>query len=128
MAAVTTHLGFGVTVNVNHEHPYTFGRRISTLDHLTGGRIGWNIVTGYLDSAAKAVGRAAQDGHDQRYDLADDYLEALYKLWEGSWEDGAVVKDRASRLYADPAKVHKIHHDGPFFRFEGYHCPRRWRS
>ena len=121
MAAVTAHLGFGVTVNVNHEHPYTFARRISTLDHLTGGRIGWNIVSGYLDSAAKAVGRAAQDGHDQRYDLADDYLEALYKLWEGSWEDGAVVKDRASRLYADPAKVHKIHHDGPFFRFEGYH-------
>ncbi len=123
MAAVTTHLGFGVTVNVNHEHPYTFAWRISTLDHLTGGRIGWNVVTGYLDSAARAVGRAAQDEHDQRYDLAHDYLEALYKLWEGSWEDGAVVKGRASRLYADSAKVHKIHHDGPFFQFEGYHLP-----
>ncbi len=121
MAAVTQHLGFGVTVNVNQEHPYTFARRISTLDHLTNGRTGWNIVTGYLDSAARAIGRPAQDQHDRRYDLADDYLEALYKLWEGSWEDGAVRRDRAARIYADPAMVHKIRHDGPFFQIEGYH-------
>jgi len=121
MAAVTQHLGFGVTVNVNQEHPYTFARRISTLDHLTNGRIGWNVVTGYLDSAARAVGRAAQEGHDRRYDLADDYLEALYRLWEGSWEDGAVLRDREGRRYSDPAKVHRVRHAGPFFQFEGYH-------
>ncbi|SED26705.1 LLM class flavin-dependent oxidoreductase [Rhodobacter sp. 24-YEA-8] len=121
MASVTEHLGFGITVNVNQEHPYTFARRISTLDHLTGGRIGWNVVTGYLDSAARAVGRDAQEAHDRRYDLADDYLDVLYKLWEGSWEEDAVRRDRAARIYADPAKVHKIHHDGPFFRVDGYH-------
>lgn len=121
MASVTRHLGFGVTVNVNNEAPYTFARRLSTLDHLTEGRIGWNIVTGYLDSAARAVGRAGQAGHDQRYDQADDYLEALYKLWEGSWEEGAVLADRAARVYADPARIHPVRHRGPFYQVEGYH-------
>lgn len=121
MAAVTQNLGFGITVNVNHEPPYTFARRMSTLDHLTGGRIGWNIVTGYLDSAARAVGRDAQTGHDQRYDQADEYLDVLYKLWEGSWDDDAVIRDRARRIYADPAKVRKIIHRGPHYQLEGYH-------
>lgn len=121
MAAVTRHLGFGVTVNVNQEAPYTFARRMSTLDHLTNGRIGWNIVTGYLDSAARAVGRDAQAAHDLRYDQADEYLEVLYKLWEQSWEDGAVRRDRAARVYADPARVHRISHHGRFYDVEGYH-------
>lgn len=121
MAAVTRHLGFGVTVNVNQEHPFTFARRMSTLDHLTGGRLGWNIVTGYLDSAARAVGREAQAEHDLRYDQADEYLEVLYRLWEGSWEDGAVLADRKSRTYADPAKVHPVHHQGRFYKVDGYH-------
>lgn len=121
MAAVTRHLGFGVTVNVNQEHPFTFARRMSTLDHLTGGRLGWNIVTGYLDSAARAVGREAQAEHDLRYDQADEYLEVLYRLWEGSWEDGAVLADRKARRYSDPAKVHPVHHQGRFYRVDGYH-------
>lgn len=116
MAAVTRHLGFGVTVNVNAEAPYLFARRMSTLDHLTGGRIGWNIVTGYLDSAARALGQNAQAAHDSRYDSADDYLEVLYKLWEGSWADDAVRADREARIYADPSKVRAVSHDGPFTR------------
>jgi alkanesulfonate monooxygenase SsuD/methylene tetrahydromethanopterin reductase-like flavin-dependent oxidoreductase (luciferase family) len=90
MAAATTHLGFGVTANLTYESPFLFARRMSTLDHLTRGRIGWNIVTGYLDSAARAAGFTAQSAHDDRYDLADEYMELVYKLWEGSWEDGAV--------------------------------------
>ncbi len=121
MAAVTKHLGFGVTVNVNAEAPYLFARRMSTLDHLTGGRIGWNIVTGYLDSAARALGQDAQAAHDSRYDRADDYLEVLYKLWEGSWSDDAVRADRAARVYADPAKVRAVSHDGPYYQMSGYH-------
>lgn len=121
MAAVTQNLGFGVTVNVNVEHPYTFARRLSTLDHLTGGRIGWNIVTGYLDSAARAVGQDAQAEHDSRYDRAEDYLALARKLWETSWEDDAVRRDRTGRVYADPSKLHRVHHDGPFYRSQGYH-------
>lgn len=121
MAAVTENLGFGITVNANAEPPYTFARRISTLDQLTDGRIGWNIVTGYLDSAARAVGQGALTAHDTRYDRAEDYLEVLYKLWEGSWEDDAVRADKAARIYADFAKVRPIHHQGTFYQVEGYH-------
>ncbi|WP_282349709.1 LLM class flavin-dependent oxidoreductase [Pseudomonas sp. PS01301] len=121
MAAVTRHLGFGLTANLTYEAPYLFARRLSTLDHLTRGRVGWNIVTGYLDSAAKAMGLTQQVEHDRRYDQADEYLEVLYKLWEGSWEDDAVVEDRERRIYAQPEKVHKVQHEGEFYRVQGYH-------
>jgi len=72
MAAVTRHLGFGITVNLSYEAPYLLARRFSTLDHLTGGRVGWNIVTGYLESAARAMGLDGQLPHDERYDRADE--------------------------------------------------------
>lgn len=121
MAAATRHLGFGVTVNLTYEQPYLLARRFSTLDHLTRGRIGWNIVTGYLDSAARAMGLAEQIAHDERYERADEYLEVLYKLWEGSWEDAAVRRDKAARVFADPARVHKVRHDGRYHQVEGYH-------
>ena len=121
MAAATQHLGFGVTVNTSVEAPYTFARRISTLDHLTEGRIGWNIVTGYLDSAARALGQTGMNEHDTRYDRADDYLDVLYKLWEGSWADDAVVLDKARRVFTEPDRVRKIHHNGPYYQSEGYH-------
>ncbi len=121
MAAVTQHLGFGVTVNLTYEAPYLLARRFSTLDHLSGGRVGWNIVTGYLDSAARAMGLDGQIAHDERYDRADEYLEVLYKLWEGSWEDGAVRRDKAARVFADPARVHKVRHAGRYYQVEGYH-------
>ena len=94
MASVTRHLGFGVTANLTYEQPFTFARRMSTLDHLTNGRIGWNIVTGYLDSAARGMGLARQAKHDDRYETAEEYMEVMYKLWEGSWEDDAVLADR----------------------------------
>jgi len=121
MAAVTDHLAFGITANLTYEHPYLFARRMSTLDHLTGGRVGWNIVTGYLDSAARAIGLAGQSAHDDRYDLADEYMEVVYKLWEGSWEEGAVVNDRAQHVYADPQRVHSIRHRGPQYSLDAIH-------
>src|SRR6218665_2433602 len=104
MAAVTQHLGFGVTVNLTYEQPYLLARRFSTLDHLTRGRIGWNIVTGYLDSAARNLGLPRR-AHDDRYDQADEYMDVVYKLWEHSWDDDAVQRDRARGVYVDPAKV-----------------------
>ncbi|MEE1926541.1 LLM class flavin-dependent oxidoreductase [Pseudomonas sp. 148P] len=121
MAAVTKNLGFGLTANLTYEPPYLFARRLSTLDHLSRGRVGWNIVTGYLDSAAKAMGLDAQPEHDRRYDQADEYLQVLYKLWEGSWENDAVIEDRQQRIYARPEKVHKVRHQGEFYKVEGYH-------
>jgi FMN-dependent oxidoreductase (nitrilotriacetate monooxygenase family) len=121
MAAATEHLGFGVTCTLSYEPPYTLARRLSTLDHLTRGRAGWNIVTGYLDSAAAGMGLGTQTRHDQRYEIADEYMEVVYKLWEGSWEDGAVLRDRAHRIFADPAKIHRIRHEGQFYRVDAIH-------
>ncbi|PWK32731.1 LLM class flavin-dependent oxidoreductase [Cupriavidus plantarum] len=121
MAAATKHLGFGVTVNLTYEAPYLLARRFSTLDHLTRGRVGWNVVTGYLDSAARAMGRDGQISHDERYDRADEYLEVLYKLWEGSWQDDAVRRDKTARVFADPARVHRVSHHGQYYDVEGYH-------
>jgi len=121
MALVTEHLGFGLTASLSFEHPYTFARRLSTLDHLTKGRAGWNIVTSYLDSGAKNIGLGGQNAHDNRYDVADEYMEVCYKLWEGSWEDDAVLRDRGRRIFADPAKVHPIAHQGRHFKVPGVH-------
>ncbi|MBT1670641.1 LLM class flavin-dependent oxidoreductase [Curtobacterium flaccumfaciens pv. flaccumfaciens] len=121
MASVTEHLGFGITAGTAYEHPYPFARRMSTLDHLTKGRVGWNVVTGYLPSAARNMGQTDQLSHDDRYDVADEYLEVLYKLWEGSWEDDAVVADREAGVFTDPAKVHPIEHHGTHFDVPGIH-------
>jgi FMN-dependent oxidoreductase (nitrilotriacetate monooxygenase family) len=121
MAHATRHLGFGVTAALTYEHPYTFARRMSTLDHLTDGRVGWNIVTGYLDSAARNLGLDRQLGHDARYDLADEYLDVVYKLWEKSWDDEAVLRDKASGVYADPALVRNIGHKGRHYSVPGIH-------
>jgi len=85
MASVTEHLCFGVTGSIPYEPPYSFARKISSLDHLTNGRMGWNIVTGYLDSAAKGVGRDKKETHDTRYDIAHEYMKVVYSLWEQSW-------------------------------------------
>jgi FMN-dependent oxidoreductase (nitrilotriacetate monooxygenase family) len=121
MATVTEHLGFGVTAGTAYEHPYPFARRMSTLDHLTNGRVGWNVVTGYLPSAARNMGHDDQMEHDERYAHADEYLEVLYKLWEGSWEDDAVVVDRETGVFTDPSKVHDIGHEGKYFTVPGIH-------
>jgi alkanesulfonate monooxygenase len=121
MAAVTEHLGFGVTGILTFEPPYVFARRMSTLDHLTDGRISWNVVTGYLDSAARAAGMARQVAHDTRYDIADEYMDVVYELWEGSWEDGAVIRDRAAGVFTDPAKVHPVSHHGDHYDVDGIH-------
>ena len=120
MAVVTEHLGFGVTAGTAYEHPYPFARRLATLDHLTGGRVGWNVVTGYLPSAAQNMGQDDQMEHDERYEHADEYLDVVYKLLEGSWEDDAVVYDKESGVFADPAKVHDIAHEGTWFKVPGH--------
>lgn len=120
MAAVTRNLGFGVTASLSYEPPYLMARRFSTLDHLTEGRIGWNVVTSYLDSAARALGMSRQRAHDDRYDFAEDYMAAITRLWRDSWEAGAVLTDPV-RGYADPDRVHVIRHKSAFLSMEALH-------
>lgn len=119
LAQATTRLGFGVTASTGYEHPYLLARRLSTLDHVTRGRLAWNIVTSYQDSAARNLGLGRQLGHDARYDRAEEYLEVLYRLWEGTFDDGAVRRDRETGVYTDPAGVHGAGHDGEAFTVPG---------
>ena len=121
MAAVTEHLGFGVTFSTSYEPPFAFARRMSTLDHLTKGRIGWNVVTSYLPNAARNFGLADQIPHDERYEIADEFLDVVYKLWEGSWDDDAVQRDAKAGVYTDPTKVRAIDHVGEHFSVSGPH-------
>lgn len=119
MAAVTDRLGFAVTGSAVFEHPYSFARRFSTLDHLTKGRVGWNVVTSYLESASRGFGAKSLE-HDARYELAEEFINVLYKLWEGSWEDDAVEIDRDRGVFVNPDKVHPISHHGEYFQVEGF--------
>jgi FMN-dependent oxidoreductase (nitrilotriacetate monooxygenase family) len=119
LAAVTRRLGFIVTTSTTVEAPAANARRFATLDHFTDGRVGWNIVTGSSGATAAALMGKELISHDLRYDMADDYVDVSLTLWEGSWEEGALVRDKEAGVYADPAKVHLVHHDGPYFRTDG---------
>ncbi|AGT10792.1 LLM class flavin-dependent oxidoreductase [Paracoccus aminophilus] len=121
MAGVTKRLGFGVTVSTSYEQPYLLARKFSTLDHLTKGRVAWNVVTSILESAARNLGHDAQMEHDERYERAQEFVDVCFKLWEGSWEEDALVRDRASGLYSRPEKVHPIHHHGSYFSVPDAH-------
>ncbi|TAJ50161.1 MAG: LLM class flavin-dependent oxidoreductase [Herbiconiux sp.] len=120
LAAVTDHIAFGATVSTTYEHPFAHARRFSTLDHLTAGRVAWNIVTSYLPGAAANFGLDVI-AHDTRYDRADEFLDVVYRLWEGSWEDGAFLGDKQARRFADASKVHEIDYRGTQFRVAGPH-------
>ncbi|KAI2605094.1 DszA family xenobiotic compound monooxygenase [Hypoxylon fragiforme] len=120
MAAVTKKLGFAITTSTSYEQPYVVAKRFSTLDHLTGGRFGWNIVTSWKESASRAVGLPYVE-HDKRYEIADEYLRVLYKLWEDSWSDKALVEDAEKGVYADYSQIRTIHHHGAKFRVDAPH-------
>lgn len=129
LAAATESIGFGVTASTTYEPPYALARRFSTVDHLSNGRIAWNIVTSYLDSAARNFGLDTQIEHDERYRIADEYMHVAYKLWEGSWRDDAVTAPGADK-YADPSAVRQINHKGKYFNVPGPHLcePSRQRT
>src|SRR5690625_4154253 len=120
-------IAVALTSSVIQTHPYTFARQLSTLDHLSGGRVGWNVVTSALENAHRNYGGTGLAQHGDRYDRAEEYLEVCYKLWEGSWDDDALLADktlehdRGIGLHADPAKVAKIHHSSANYQVEGPH-------
>lgn len=116
LAAATRDLSFGITVSTTYEHPYLLARKFSTLDHLTQGRVAWNIVTSMLDSAARNLGLDQQLPHDERYDRAQEFVDVTCKLWEGSWEEDAVKRDKVGGVYSNPAQVHPINHRGRYYQ------------
>jgi alkanesulfonate monooxygenase SsuD/methylene tetrahydromethanopterin reductase-like flavin-dependent oxidoreductase (luciferase family) len=119
MAAVTKNLIFGVAASLTYEGPYSLARRLSTVDHLSNGRVAWSIVTSYLDSAARNHGLKEQIPHDERYAIAHEYMEVLYKLWEGSFRDNAVLADKESGIYIASDAVRQIHHKRKYFEVPG---------
>ncbi|MFW7415489.1 NtaA/DmoA family FMN-dependent monooxygenase [Demequina sp. SO4-18] len=115
----TQNLGLVVTGSILLEQPYAFARQMATLDQLSGGRLGWNVVTtGTAETAVEAFGRPMV-AHDERYAMAEDFVELTYRLWEGAWEPDALERNKQGR-FADPSKVHRIAHDGPYFKSHGY--------
>lgn len=115
LGVATRSLAFAVTVSTTYEQPYAFARKMTTLDHLTNGRIGWNIVTSSLESAARNLGLSGQVPHDERYRRAEEFMRVVYALWEKSWDDDAVVFDREKGIFIDPEKVHAVGHKGEYF-------------
>ena len=116
---MTRDLGFVVTASTTVEPPAANARRFTTLDHFTDGRIGWDIVTGSSGETAAALMGKESSLHDVRYDMTDDYLDVSLSLWEGSWDDDALVLDKRGGVYAEPGRVRTEHHQGPYFRTDG---------
>ncbi len=117
-AAVTSRIGLGATYSTTYYPPFHVARTFATLDHLSGGRAAWNVVTSVNDSEAQNYGLRQVIGHDARYDRADEFLEATTGLWD-SWEDDALVLDRRTPLFAHPDKVHPLDHEGEWFSVRG---------
>jgi FMN-dependent oxidoreductase (nitrilotriacetate monooxygenase family) len=118
IAGATTNLGLVATMSTLAYPPFMLARLASTIDSLSEGRFGWNIVTSAEDSAAQNFGLDALPPREQRYEQADEYLDLVLQLWR-SWEPGALVMDRANSIYADGAKVHPINFEGKYFRCRG---------
>jgi len=114
VTTATTHLGVGVTLSTAFEHPYSMVRRLSSFDHLSGGRIAWNIVSSYSKSEWDAYG-VEMTKRSGRYERMEEYMELCYKLWD-SWEPDAIVADRTTGVFADPTKVREVNHVGEYFR------------
>ena len=109
---MTKSLSFGITASTTYEHPFLLARRYATLDHLTNGRVAWNIVTSFLLSAARNLGLSEQISHAERYEIAQEYIQVVYKLLEGSWRDDAAPHDLKTGEYSVPGRIRRIDHEG----------------
>ncbi|OAT25912.1 nitrilotriacetate monooxygenase component A [Buttiauxella ferragutiae ATCC 51602] len=118
LASVTTHLGLVGTLSTSYSEPFTVARQFASLDHLSKGRAGWNVVTSPLEGSAKNFSREQHPEHALRYRIADEYLDVVKGLWD-SWEDGAFIRDKASGQFFDPEKLHTLNHHGDFFKVAG---------
>ncbi len=118
LAAVTSEIGLVVTASTSYSEPYNIARMFASLDHLSHGRIGWNVVTSALDEEARNFGLDGNIAHARRYARAGEFLDVAKSLWD-SWEDDAVLIDKSSGMFADPARVHYLHHAGEHFRVKG---------
>ncbi|MCW2964925.1 MAG: ntaA 4 [Actinomycetia bacterium] len=118
LAAATTHIGLIATASTTYNAPYNLARRFASLDHVSGGRAGWNIVTTPERSAAQNFGLGDRPDHADRYARATEFLDVTLKLWD-SWDDDAVLADKASGRFAAPGRIHTIDHEGEYYSVRG---------
>ncbi|HEF0121390.1 TPA: LLM class flavin-dependent oxidoreductase [Citrobacter youngae] len=118
LASITRHLGLVGTVSTSYSEPFTTARQFASLDHLSQGRAGWNVVTSPLEGSAKNYSRAQHPEHAQRYRIADEYLQVVKGLWD-SWEDDAFTRDKTSGEFFNPHKLHTLNHHGDYFQVVG---------
>ncbi|MFT4045837.1 MAG: NtaA/DmoA family FMN-dependent monooxygenase [Solimonas sp.] len=118
IAAVTSHIGIIPTLTTSFYPPFLLARQVQTLDLLSGGRVGWNVVTSSSEKAALNFGMSGLPEHDERYDIADEYVHLCKRLWN-SWEPGAVVADTATGVFADHARVHEVNFSGVYYSVKG---------
>jgi FMN-dependent oxidoreductase (nitrilotriacetate monooxygenase family) len=118
LAAVTENIGLVGTLTVSYSEPFNVARQFASLDHISNGRAGWNVVTSWLGDTAANFSKTEHPAHDVRYRIAAEYLSVVQGLWD-SWEDDAHVGDKISGVFVDPAKLHRLDHHGPFFQVRG---------
>lgn len=118
LALCTKHIGLGVTASTTYTEPYNLARMLASLDHLSGGRIAWNIVTGAFPEAAANFGRAKHPPHEERYAIAEEFVEVVKGLWD-SWEEDSLVMDKPSGKFVEAAKMHELNHHGKFYDVKG---------
>ena len=118
LSMVTERLGLISTISTSYNEPYSAARRLATLDHISGGRAGWNVVTSTSQNEAHNFGRDAHFGHAERYARAAEFIDVVKGLWD-SWDDDAIVADKESGIFFDPGKLHGLDHVGEFFRVSG---------
>ncbi|NUU60589.1 LLM class flavin-dependent oxidoreductase [Paenibacillus agri] len=118
LAAVSTNIGLVGTLSTSYSEPFTVARQFGSLDVISGGRAGWNVVTSPLEGSALNYGKKEHPDHSKRYRIATEYLEVTRGLWD-SWEDDAFVRDKESGVFFDPEKVHTLNHEGEFFSVKG---------
>lgn len=118
LSGFTTHIGLVATLSTTYSEPYTVARQFASIDHLSNGRAGWNIVTSPLEGSALNYSKPAHPEHDLRYRMAQEFLDITNGLWD-SWEDDAFIRDKKTGVFFDPAKMHRLHHRGEFFSVQG---------
>ncbi|THT98084.1 LLM class flavin-dependent oxidoreductase [Lampropedia puyangensis] len=118
LAAITSHIGLVATATTTYNHPFHLARRLATIDHISQGRVGWNLVTSNNEAEAANFGLKDHPRHAERYARAGEFVEVLKGLWD-SWDDDAVLRNRDTGIYFDPQKVHPLHHDGEHFQVRG---------
>lgn len=118
LAAATSHIGLVGTLTVSYSEPFNVARQFASLDHISEGRAGWNVVTSWLGETAANFSRKEHPAHDVRYRIAAEYLDVVQGLWD-SWEDDAHVGDKATGQFVDPDKLHALDHQGEFFQVRG---------